>query len=267
MSGSRARGSTTCGSATALRLRVAVVDRCLDARHLQLLERAQLVLGERLGRVEVERAPLRLRSEGVEHGQVERERLPARGARDDRDVLAARGRCPGLRLVLVELLDAACLERRAHPRVQRVRKGRGASLACGLTCDMCELLAFEDSRPRRQLDRHATRVAAADLSSRRLARACAVEVLDQLLEAGDPVVVARLAPPGADGGDRPQGPKLMNVEGFSTSPEQPRVRPETLAMAPLNPLAPALDEVVFPAGLHLPGGVREGCPHRPTMTG
>ena len=138
----------------ALRLGVAVVDRRLDARHLQLLERAQLVLGERLRRVEVDRAFLRLRGEGVEHGQVERERLPARGARDDRDVLAARGRRPGLRLVLVELLDAARLERRAHLRVQLVRKRRGASLARGLTCDVCELLAFEDPRPRRQLDRH-----------------------------------------------------------------------------------------------------------------
>ena len=44
----------------ALRLGVAVVDRRLDARHLQLLERAQLVLGERLRRVEVDRASLRL---------------------------------------------------------------------------------------------------------------------------------------------------------------------------------------------------------------
>ena len=137
-----------------LHLRVAVVDRRLHARHLQLLERAQLVLGERLRRVEVDRTLLRLRGEGVEHGQVERERLPARGARDDRDVLSARGRRPGVRLVLVELLDAARLERSPHLRVQLVGKGRGASLARGLTGDVCELLSFEDPRPRRQLDRH-----------------------------------------------------------------------------------------------------------------
>ena len=69
-------------------------------------------------------------------------------------MLAARGRLPGVRLVLVELLDAARLERRAHLRVQLVREGRGARLARGLAREVGELLSVEDPRPRRQLDRH-----------------------------------------------------------------------------------------------------------------
>jgi hypothetical protein len=73
----------------ALARRVAVVDRRLQALEPQLAERARLVLRERLRRVEVERARLRLARDRVEHGQVERERLPGRRARRDDDVLAA----------------------------------------------------------------------------------------------------------------------------------------------------------------------------------
>ena len=61
--------------------RVAVVDRLAQPRRAQLAELAGLVLGQRLGRVEVERARLRLAGDPVEHRQVEGERLAARRCR------------------------------------------------------------------------------------------------------------------------------------------------------------------------------------------
>ena len=54
-------------------------------------EPARLVLGERLGRVEVEGAGRQVARERVEHGQVEGERLAARGPRGD-DRVARGGR-------------------------------------------------------------------------------------------------------------------------------------------------------------------------------
>ena len=73
----------------ALVLGVAVVDRGAEPRKAEGREGARLVLGERLRRVEVERAQLRLGREGVQHGQVEGERLAAGRARGDDEVLAA----------------------------------------------------------------------------------------------------------------------------------------------------------------------------------
>ena len=106
----------------ALALRVAVVDRGPDALDLELVERAHLVLRERLGRVEVERAELGLLGEGGEDGQVEGEALPARGAGGDDEVLAAPRRLPGLGLVRVERVDPASLE----PFPQSAPAGRRA---------------------------------------------------------------------------------------------------------------------------------------------
>ena len=97
----------------ALRLGVAVVDRGAQPRRAERAERPELVLRERLRRVEVERPLLRLARERVEDGQVEREGLPARGARRDDQVLAARGRLPRLGLVRVERLDARAPRERA----------------------------------------------------------------------------------------------------------------------------------------------------------
>ena len=138
-----------------LRLRVAVVDRRLHARHLQLLERAQPGPG---------RAPSSGRgrcarffgsaASASSTGRLNASDFPLAVPVTTATCSPARGRRPGLRLMRVELLDAARLERPAHLRVQLVRKGRGASLARGLACDVCELLSFEDPRPRRQLDRH-----------------------------------------------------------------------------------------------------------------
>src|SRR5439155_16233914 len=69
----------------ALALGIAVVDRRADTLDVQLAEGADLILRQRLRRVEVERAELRLLGERRENGQVERERLAARGAGGDDD--------------------------------------------------------------------------------------------------------------------------------------------------------------------------------------
>ena len=106
----------------ALALGVAVVDRRLDALDAEGRERARLILGERLRRVEVERPALRLAREQVEHGQVEGEALAARRAgRDDR-VAARAQRLPGLGLVPVERRDPLADERRRDARVEVVRE-------------------------------------------------------------------------------------------------------------------------------------------------
>ena len=99
--------------------RVAVVDRGARARELERGERARLVLRERLRRVEVERAQLRVARDRVEHGEVERERLSRRGAGRDDDVLAAPRGVPRLALVRVERVVR---QRVAHERMQVVRE-------------------------------------------------------------------------------------------------------------------------------------------------
>ena len=105
-----------------LRRGVAVVDRRPHLGHAERGERAGLVLGERLRRVQVERAILRLRRERVQHRQVERERLAARRPGRDHHVLAAlRGR-ERFRLVRVERREPAPLERLHDLRVEFVRQ-------------------------------------------------------------------------------------------------------------------------------------------------
>ena len=86
----------------ALGLGVAVVDRRAEPRQAEAGEAPRLVLGERLRRVEVERARRRLARDRVEDGEVERERLPRRGARRHDDVLAPSRRLPRLGLMGVE---------------------------------------------------------------------------------------------------------------------------------------------------------------------
>ena len=91
--------------------RVAVVDRLAQPGRAQLAELARLVLGERLGRIEVEGAPaLGLAGDPVEHRQVEGERLARGGAAGQDQVGAARG-LVGRRLVRVERLDPGASER------------------------------------------------------------------------------------------------------------------------------------------------------------
>ena len=134
-------------------LGVAVVDRRLHARHGELGERAQLVLRERLRRVEVQRSGLRLTRERVEHRQVEGEGLAARRARRDDHVLAARRRLPRVRLVRVERVVAEPL---ADARVELVRDRREAGRPWRLGAGVGDLLAFEQLRPARRPGRHST---------------------------------------------------------------------------------------------------------------
>jgi hypothetical protein len=93
--------------------RVAVVDRVAQEVASELRELARLVLGERLGRVEVEGARGGIGRQGVEHGQVERERLPAGRAGGDNGV-PAPGTLECVRLVGPERLDSGADQRLAQ---------------------------------------------------------------------------------------------------------------------------------------------------------
>ena len=84
---------------------VAVVDRRADVRRPELCERARLVLGQGLGRVEVERPSFGLSGDRVQDGQVEAERLPRRRARGEDHVLPAPGCIPRRALMEIELGD------------------------------------------------------------------------------------------------------------------------------------------------------------------
>ena len=145
--------------------RVAVVDRRPEARELELGEAPRLILGERLRRVEVERPLLRVGRERVQHRQVESERLPARGARRDDDVLAAPRRFQGLDLVLVELLDAAPAKCFRKPGME-VRRDRGeASLLRRDNRGVRDLLGREELAPEGGCHRHGAMVASGPLGT------------------------------------------------------------------------------------------------------
>ena len=130
-----------------LALGVAVVDRRLDPLQAERLQRAGLILRERLRRVEVERAALRLAREQVEHGQVEREALAARRARRDDRVAAGAERLPRLGLVAVERGDPLRDERRRDARVEVVRKRLALPGSRRLDGEVRELLADQDLLP------------------------------------------------------------------------------------------------------------------------
>ncbi len=115
---------------------------------------AQLILRQRLGRVEVERALLRLARDRVEHGQVERQRLPAGRAGRDDEVLAASRGVPGCALVRVELLYPLRRERVAHPLVQFVRKRREPGFTRRLGAEVGDLFALEEIVPGAGRDAH-----------------------------------------------------------------------------------------------------------------
>jgi hypothetical protein len=79
--------------------RVTVVDRGSETGQAERSEPARLVLGERLRRIEVQRARRRVACDRVEGGQRERERLPGRRAGRDDGVLPARDGFPRLGLM------------------------------------------------------------------------------------------------------------------------------------------------------------------------
>ena len=84
------------------------------------MQGAGLVLGERLGGVQVEGAGGRVGDEHLERRQLEAERLARSGAGgDDRRLL--EGAHQGVALVQVERVDAGMLERVVDARVELVR--------------------------------------------------------------------------------------------------------------------------------------------------
>ena len=104
---------------------VAVVDRVVQGRSAQLGEAAGLVLRERFGRVQVERAGPRVAREHMQHGEVEAQRLAAgRPGRDDR-VAASHHVLPRVGLMGVEGGDPARDQSLSHIRVQVVGDRRG----------------------------------------------------------------------------------------------------------------------------------------------
>ena len=126
---------------------VPVVDRRPQPRHAVGAEGAELILGERLRRVEVERTASRVAREGVQHRQVEGERLAGSGSRGDDDVLAPCGRLPRGELVRVQPFDA---DRRPHARVELGRQRCRARRPRGLLSSVGELLAGQELVDRRR---------------------------------------------------------------------------------------------------------------------
>ena len=88
----------------------------------ELVQLRELVLGERLGRKQVEDARLGLLDQGLQDGQVVAERLARGRRRHDDDVFPLGHDLDRARLVRVELLHAATLERLDDPRVEGGRK-------------------------------------------------------------------------------------------------------------------------------------------------
>ena len=130
---------------------VAVVDRRRYTGQAIAVERLELVLRERLRRIEVEGAALGVACERVEHGQVEGEGLPGRSAGGDDQALAAGCRVPGLTLVGVEGLDA---DRAAHTRIELFRNRRGALAARRLLAQVGELFGAFEQVDRECCNRH-----------------------------------------------------------------------------------------------------------------
>ena len=98
---------------------IPVVDRVAEAGGIQLGESPGLVLGEGLGRVEVERCRPTGPGQAVEHRQVEGEGFP-RGGRGGDDQVRLTGLAPGLHLMGVERSDPGPLECLGDPGIQFV---------------------------------------------------------------------------------------------------------------------------------------------------
>ena len=108
------------------RRRVAVVGVGPQLDRKAVFERAelgQLVLGQGLGRKEVERPPLRILEQALKDGKVVAEGLSAGGGRHDDQVPALPDGAVGVRLVRVEAVDAATGEGGDQTRAQLGRKG------------------------------------------------------------------------------------------------------------------------------------------------
>ena len=193
--------------------RVAVVDRVPEAAGGDLDELARLVLGQRLGRVEVERPRVRVAGDRVEHRHVEGERLARRGAAGDDHVLGLGSRAApraGARRACVTPLRSSASRRSAvelrraagprspRPRARRSRRRGGRPRGPG---------RWRRARPRRSPSPRAGRAPARPRSARgsvprgRLA----AELL------GDPQLVADLDPAAERGDHLDEVPGLGDV--------------------------------------------------------
>ncbi|KAG1470376.1 hypothetical protein G6F57_011813 [Rhizopus arrhizus] len=97
---------------------------------VELQQLGHLVLGQCLGREQVQRLGLVLHRR-ADHRQGVAQRLAAGGGGDDGHVLAALAGFPGLGLVAVQLLDAACLQCRGQGGRYRIGNRRVAAFAAG----------------------------------------------------------------------------------------------------------------------------------------
>ena len=101
----------------------------------QLVQLGELILRERLGRKQIQRARRRIRQDRLKHRRVVAERLARRRRRRHDDVAAGEGVLDGRGLMRVELVDAASGERCAQPRVERVGQRRKLCGLGGQTAD------------------------------------------------------------------------------------------------------------------------------------
>ncbi len=121
---------------TRLTRRVSVVDRGAHrVAEAERADRARLVLGERLRRVQIERARTAIAHQDVEHRQVEAQRL-AGGRAGRRDRRAVHGCEQRLELMVVEAFDTAAPQRLDQARMEPIGKlapARGAAMLERLT--------------------------------------------------------------------------------------------------------------------------------------
>ena len=108
---------------------VAVVDRRADHLvHAEGMQRTRLVLGQRLGRVQVESPRGPIGAQNLKGGELKAQRFARRRPRGD-DRRSLEGVVQGLLLVPVEPVDANALQGRSHRATQIVgqpHKARGA---------------------------------------------------------------------------------------------------------------------------------------------
>src|SRR5690606_8350123 len=88
----------------------------------QLLELGQLVLGQRFGRKQIERPRRRIAQNLVEHGQVVAHGLARGGGRNDDGGAAGQRGLHRLRLVDVQVMNAAALEGLYQPPIEARRE-------------------------------------------------------------------------------------------------------------------------------------------------
>ncbi len=109
------------------------------------IELVKLILGESLGREQIKCARGRITHQRIEDRQIEAQCLAAGSWGDDDAVVAGLHLGESIRLVNVQLLDAAVLEHLAELRRDALRNRREFALASGHMTDRCShRLQFPD---------------------------------------------------------------------------------------------------------------------------